>query len=257
MSELHRRAGEAAGPDPRDPPPEEVRVLHVAEGQSAVPRAFSADVIVFDHEPEDAELVALLGHGVASRSEPLRRGSVIHVRWWEIPMRWMVPFGFLIFGVVTAMILWLEGPTPVGIVMLCFGWGLVLPGLLAILWGLNRSLRSESDLSRIHPLDRRVEVPKSGLDVGFEEIAFMVDLRRWSPQGPSTEGGDLVRQLGVVVPDEDENGRAWSYHTLALDLDYKFGRPIRRWDELLVGFGRPIRKIRLPLREAMALGDGW
>ncbi len=254
MSELHARAGEDRSPDPRDPKPESVRVLHAAKGESAVPRAWSADVVVFDHEPADDELVALLGEGG-------HMGVVVHetpwslrIRPWRFPMKWVVAWMLIVAAGATGMNSWMEASftTTNNLFFLAIVWLLALPMMLLLFWSINRSLDSKPDVARLDLECKVLEIPKSALRVRFSDIEEVVELWRWV-----RDGGDLERhrQLGILLQKKRQAGLAWEYHTLGWDKEWGSGRRVRRMNRIVAELGRPVRKIRLSIGESRALGD--
>ena len=233
--------------------PEGVRVFHVAESGNAVPRAFSADVIVFDHKPADAELVALLGSGghAGAAAEETPQGWRLRVS--RVPMDRVVPWMVFVMAAITGAVAWLEGGfTRHAVAFLMIGWLLALPALLAALWGINRRLDTWPDEARVDLKQRVLEIPKSALRVRFTDIDGLVDLWRWVD-----DGGDLERrrQLGVIVRAGEETGPTWAYHTLGWDKEWGSGRRVQRMNRVVAELGRPVREIRLSLRESKALGD--
>ena len=258
MSDLHERAGESFGPDPRDPRPEDVRVLHVAEGESAVPRAFSADVIVFDHEPADEELVALLGRRHSFDLRRLDTADGFKVRRPRLPVRWIAAWMALVALVASGLILASRSdPLPVRFLFcLLFSAGAAL--MVLCFWGLEVHSRRQPDALRVDLRRRVLEAPGSALRVPIDEVIACVRLKRWFYRASGTEqgasGGD-IRQLGVLVPaGADLPGRI-AYHPLAQELVIAHGGN-QIIDGVLEELGRPVRRINLTLDKVLGAGAG-
>ena len=257
MSELHHQVGEERSSDPRDPPPEGVRVLGVAEGQSAVPRAFSADVIAFDQEPADEELVAMLGREPGFRPRREETADGFRVREAGVPVRPAAAWTGLVAAAVCGLILATSDDSWPERVGLCLLLVATAAGTVAAFWGIDRHLRAQPDALRVDRARGVLEAPGSGLRVPIEEVIACVRLKRWWARPGGEEGGrggDVV-QLGVLVPAGPRLPGRVAYHPLAHEL-VMAGPRDRVIDGVIEELGRPVRRVNLTLDEVWALGPG-
>ena len=244
--------------DPRDPRPEDVRVLRVSEGDLAVPKAYSADVVCFDHEPADAELASILGRRHSFRMRREETADGFRVREPGAPMPWVMGWTGFITALASGLILaFRDDPLPERLAF-CLMFAGVAAATTLLFWGIDRHIRAQPDVMRFHRARGLLEAPGSGLRVSVEEVIACVRLKRWYFRASGSESGSTggdVRQLGVLVPAGPGLPGRIAYHPLAQEL--VIGHPRNQViDDILRELDRPVREINLTLDEVWALGPG-
>ncbi len=235
--------------------PKAVRLLRATTAASAVPVAFSADVIVFDHDPADAELVALLGDSDhSSRIQFNETPRMLTARYGTIPMKFVVPWMVLVVGAATVIPLFVKSTRePFYYGMIALAWLVILPTMFGIVTFINGIIDAKPDLFRIDKVVLMLEVPQSGLRVGRGGILAFVDLKRWHRH---LEGTAPVRQAGVLVRADAVGGAAGEvqYHpVLRVTATPLFRQPTA--DRLADLFGAPVRRVKLSMGESRRLRD--
>ena len=241
----------AWGPHRRRRP--RVRVLHVGEGQPAAPEAFSADILVFDQEPRDAELAVLLGRWPHLRPRRRETPEGFRVREPGLKLWWVAGWMLFVASLACGMLLWGRDDPWSTRVILCVLVFAAAAGVFAMFWGVDGHLRAQPDDLCLNRGRGVLEAPGSGLRVPVAEVIACVRLKRWWSDG-SARGGDVV-QLGVLVPAGPEHPGRVAYHPLTHEL-VMAGPRDRVIDGVIEELGRPVRRIHLTLDEVRALGRG-
>lgn len=225
-----------------------------------MPKAFSTNSMIFDREPEDRDLVWLLGDPsfvgrVAVEETPERLVALPA----SVPMR-AVLCGLGVVGILLTALPWVLRDSPdqtispsIWVSVGCF-WVLLAPAAVAMCWMRNHNMAQHGELCRVDKREGRLDLPGAGRSFTGARVRALVDLGRYHARYHGFRGAALwIQQVGVLV--ETEGGLI--EHIPLAHIESNWTRDIRLADRLADTFGVPVRRIRLSMVESRRLRDAW
>jgi hypothetical protein len=234
---------------------------------SAPPPAFSRMSLSFDRNPADSELTALLGEPKPGLVSHVEEAGVLIARPWVLPMKWIViwlvifTLGLTCWACVVLFLGHENKMNPSDVQSFCFYlslmWLVGVPGMLAVLWRIRRSLAEKAkkgDYFKVDMSRRTLELCSAGRTFKAGEIvAFTVLSRRCRIVDLGNEWKSTL-QTGVLV--RAANNRLEHYPILHEWADAGLTAKRAKWADRLVGiFCVPVRRIELNHPESLALND--
>ncbi len=218
------------------------------------PRMFTENFRTFDHEPEDAELVTLLGpHVLTTALQVIDNPNELIIRPRMIPMWFAVPWVLLIAGVITALI-WFVPATratmdhSTAVLVTVTLWAMILPALFAIFAWINKTFRQQGNYCRVDKRNRTLTARFVDRPMTRDQILCIIDLER---HYVSHGVWDSIRQASVLYQNGDG---AIQQYPLATEIEGQLFAP-DYGGRIATALDVPVRRIRLSKRESKAIGD--
>jgi hypothetical protein len=217
---------------------------------SSLPKQFSLNRQSFDHEPVDAQLVALLGP--FEFVDPIKiedTAASLTASAGSIPMKFAVPFMLLFVSGITAA-RWYFPKFDLPWFIIGIVWFAILPTFFAILVFINRTLTKMGVFFRADKLHRTLTLPSINVTLAAKQIVAFTQVDRWY-KGNTAFGLSWIRMTAVLTRREDGG---FDYFPLTRETSR------RVFQELLVDrlgqiFNVPVRKIVLTRLESKSLQD--
>jgi hypothetical protein len=219
-----------------------------------MPRAFSQTHLVLDRDPEDADLVQLLGDDEHPGSfDTVDEDGVLAMQPQRIPIKRITVFVILFACALTALAVFAEDwglsfEGPIAWAMVTLTWVAVAPVFIGILWAIDRRFARMGPYFRIDRGAGTIWLRQSDRSLAIADVVELVRLERWHRYGGKW---GRTRQWTVVA---FVDGRH-EVHPVIREIDpLLMGDPI---DKVLTeALGRRSRRIKLSTAESKALGDG-
>ena len=223
-----------------------------------MPKAFSLPLMTFDRDPDDSQLVWLLGDQECSGAVGVEEAGVLTVRPRLLPMKVIVPWVIMTGIVITCMLcflpLWQHKKLdfswvrfwPFTLLM----WLGCIPTLLIILTAVNSTFAKKGNYFKVDSQRRTLELCQAGRTLQADEIIALTVLVRWY----RCAGWDRTYQTGVLVRGAD--GQVEHYPLVReLGENTNLARATHWADRVASILNVPVRRIELDRQQSKALGD--
>jgi hypothetical protein len=221
-------------------------------------KAFSLPFMSFDSDPDDSQLVWLLGDQDCGPVKAAEESGLLIARPWFIPMKYLTPWIIIVMIILTGVLCFMEHGKldTFSVAFLLFGWLVCLPGLLIFLAVFNRLAAKKGDYFKANMVRRTLELCRVGRTINASEIIAVTLLTRWyryhfvDGRGP----WEKIFQTGVLV--RMPNGRVELYPVVREIGENVPSSKNSKWaDRLADIFHVPVRRIELSRSESRELND--